>query len=361
MNKTALVTGGSGFVACHLIQQLLADGEAVRTTVRSLTNEKKLRPLRSMLQQYPGQLHIFEADLLSPGSFDAAVAGCAVVYHVASPFLLPEKIKDGRAQMLEPALQGTRNVLQTVNKTPSVIRVVMTSTVGAIFGDYIDVLQMKDQTLSEVYFNTTSTLQNYPYHFAKVEAEKEAWRICKEQDHWSLVTINPGLVLGPSLTPASQSGSLFLVEEMLKGHFFYGLPDWSMTSVDVREVVQAHIIAANQASAHGRYIVAARQMISLADMAKILRQVHRYPWLLPKHQLPNWLVMLFGPFFGLSHDYMRKHLGIRFKVDNRRSVEELGIVYRPIEQTLIDHYNSWSAQRQSQNSSDPGSAPQAAS
>src|SRR5262249_2550851 len=153
------------------------------------------------------------------------MAGCAVVHHVASPFLLPEKIKDGRRQMLDPALRGTRNVLQTINRTPSVTRVVMTSTVGAIFGDYIDVLQMKDQTLSEIYFNTTSTLENYPYHFAKVEAEREAWRICREQDRWSLVTINPGLILGPSLTPASDSGSLFLLDGMLKGHFFYGLPD----------------------------------------------------------------------------------------------------------------------------------------
>lgn len=351
MNKTALVTGGSGFVGCKLVQTLLAGGNLVHTTVRSLSNEAKLRPLRFLQQQYPGQLNIFEADLLAPGSFDAAMTGCAIVHHVASPFLLPEKIKDGRRQMLEPALLGTRNVLQSVNKTPGVVRVVMTSTVGAIFGDYIDVFQMKDQTLSEVYFNTTSTLENYPYHFAKVEAEKEAWRICKQQDRWSLVTINPGLILGPSLTPASESGSLFLLNEMLRGHFFYGLPDWSMTTVDLREVVQAHINAAREASAQGRYILAEREMISLVEISRILRQVHQLPWLLPKHQVPNWLVRLFGPFFGLTQDYMRKHLGIRFKVDNTRSIEELGIVYRPIEQTLTDHYNGWIEQKRGRTSS----------
>jgi hypothetical protein len=38
-------------------------------------------------------------------------------------------------------------------------------------------------------------------------------------------------------------------------------------------------------------------------------------------------------------------LGIRFKVDNRRSIDELGIVYRPIAQTLHEHYRSWLAQR----------------
>ena len=80
-------------------------------------------------------------------------------------------------------------------------------------------------------------------------------------------------------------------------------------------------------------------------MSKILRKVHKHPLLLPKNQLPNWLVMVFGPLFGLSRDYMRKHLGIRFRLDNRRSIEELGIVYRPVEETLADHYKSWDEAR----------------
>lgn len=346
MTDTVLVTGGSGFVALELIQQLLAGGSCVHTTVRSLRNEAKVRPLKRLQQRFPNQLQIFEADLLSPGAFEKAMQGCTVVHHVASPFLLPEKIKDGRRQMLEPALKGTRNVLDAVNKTPSVSRVVMTSTVGAIFGDYIDVRQMKDEILAEAYFNTSSTLETYPYHFAKVEAEKEAWRIAKEQSRWSFVTINPGLILGPSLTSASESGSLFLLDEMMRGHLFFGLPDWSMATVDIRDVAQAHIAAARDPSAAGRYILAANEMTSLVEMSRILRKVHKLPVLLPKYQLPNWLVMTFGPWWGLGRDYMRKHLGIRFKIDNARSIRELGIAYRPIEQTLIDHYQGWLTLRQ---------------
>jgi nucleoside-diphosphate-sugar epimerase len=343
--QTVLVTGGTGFVACHLVQQLLEAGDTVHTTVRSLSNESKLRPLREMAERFSGRLKIFEADLLVPGSFDLPMAGCSIVHHVASPFLLPERIKDGQRQMLEPALQGTRNVLQSVERTPSVTRVVMTSTVGAIFGDYADVLDMKDQTLSETYFNTSSTITNSPYHFAKVEAEKQAWKMADAQQRWRLVTINPGMILGPSLTPASESGSLFLLDEMLKGYFFYGMPDLSLTTVDVREVALAHINAAHTPTAHGRYILAERQMASFVEISKILRTVHRRPYLLPRHQIPNFVVRLIGPFFGLTQDYMRKHIGVRFKVDNRRSIEELGIQYRPLEQTLIDHYRSWTAHR----------------
>jgi nucleoside-diphosphate-sugar epimerase len=343
MGYTVLVTGGSGFVASHLIEQLLVLGDLVHTTVRSFANKTKIQPLQAMQQRYPDRLRLFEADLLKIGSFNDAMAGCSIVHHVASPFMLPEKIKDGQRQMLEPALQGTRNVLQSVNHTESVRRVVFISTVGAIFGDYIDVLSMKDKTLAEMYFNTTSTIENNPYHYSKVMAEREAWRLCEAQTRWSMVTINPGLILGPSLTPTSESGSLFLLDEMMKGYFFYGMPNLSLTTVDVREVAFAQIKAAQTPEAHGRYILAEKQMISFVDIAKILRTVHKRPYLLPTHQVPDWLVKLIGPFFGLTQEYIRNHLGIRFAVDNHRSLDELGVVYRPIQETLTDHYRSWAS------------------
>lgn len=340
-----LVTGATGYVAAHLTRMLLETGHTVHATVRSLGNASKLRPLHTLQQRFAGRLSLFEADLLIPGSFDAAMAGCTVVHHLASPFLLPEKITDGRRQMLEPALEGTRNVLASVERTASVQRVVMTSTVGAIFGDYIDVRQMKDGVLSEAYFNTTSTLETNPYHLSKVEAEKEAWRLHGLQQRWGLVTINPGMILGPSLTPESASGSLFLLDEMLRGVLFYGMPDLCLTTVDVREVAVAHMRAAERPGAHGRYILADKQMISFVEISKVLRRVHPRPWLLPRHTIPNWVVRLIGPAFGLTPDYIRKHLGIRFPVDNQRSVDELGLTYRPIGETLTDHARAWLRQR----------------
>ena len=338
-----LVTGGSGFVASHLIDQLLAAGHDVNATVRDLKREDKVAPLRRLAERHPGKLTLFEADLLKPGSFDAAMSGCSVVHHVASPFLMPEQIKDGQSQVVEPALQGTRNVLDSVNRTESVRRVVLTSTVGAIFGDYIDVRAMKDGVLTEAYFNESSTADYNPYHYSKVAAEKLAWEMCGAQNRWDMVCINPGLILGPSLTGASDSGSLFLLDEMLKGRMFYGAADLSFTTVDVRDVAAAHIAAADTPSASGRYILAHEQMTSFLDMARMFRRVHARPDRLPRYQLPNLLVRIIGPLFGLSQHYMSNHLGIRFPVDNHRSIEELGVRYRPLERTLADHYHSWAA------------------
>ena len=345
MEETVLVTGGTGFVASHIILQLLADGAIVRATVRSLNNKAKVQPLLDLQTRYPGRLELFEADLLKDGSFDAAMAGCSVVYHVASPFKLPEKIKDGQTEMVDPALKGCRNVLMSINRTRSVARVVMTSTIGAIFGDYIDVYAMRNRTLSEDYFNTTSNVKNNPYHYSKVLAEKEAWKMNGKQSRWSLVTINPGMILGPSITPASESGSLFLLDEMFKGYFFYGMPDLSLACVDVREVAAAHIRAARNPDAHGRYIVAEDHTRTFVEIAGFARRVHAKPYLLPSWQIPNGVVRVIGPLFGLTQEYMSNHLGIRFALDNRRSQSELGIVYRPIGDTIADHYRSWAAPR----------------
>jgi nucleoside-diphosphate-sugar epimerase len=134
-----------------------------------------------MQEKWPGKLTLFEADLLQAGSFDAASKGCSVVYRVASPFFIDGKIKDGLKEVVEPALHGTQHVLEAVQKTGSITVVVMTSTVGAIYGDYADVLQMKDRILTEEYFNTTSTLTYNAYHYAKTVAEKEAWTIYDAQ------------------------------------------------------------------------------------------------------------------------------------------------------------------------------------
>ncbi|MFC5218299.1 NAD-dependent epimerase/dehydratase family protein [Streptomyces coerulescens] len=344
-SAAVLVTGGSGFVGSHLVHRLLERGDRVHATVRSTAATSKVRPLREMQDAHPGRLSLFEADLLTEGAFDEAMTGCRTVFHVASPFRMPEKIKDGRRDMVDPALLGTRNVLAAVERTPTVERVVLTSTVGTIFGDYADVLRMDDEVLSERYFNTTSTVENNPYHYAKTVAERAARDAEAAQGRWRLVSVNPGLILGPSLTPASESGSLFLLQELFKGYFFYGAPDFSFTTADVREVADAHIAAAENPDAKGRYIVAAETMTSFHEMSRIVRTRYPRDLRLPRTALPHWPVRILGPAFGLTQDYIRKHLGIRFRVDNSRSVSELGITYRPIEQTVLDHYEAWRRRR----------------
>jgi hypothetical protein len=86
-------------------------------------------------------------------------------------------------------------------------------------------------------------------------------------------------------------------------------------------------------------------MVSFLDMSRVVLKRFPRSLRLPRYGLPHWPVRILGPAFGLTQDYIRKHLGIRFAVDNRRSVQELGVTYRPAEETLIDHYLAWRGHR----------------
>jgi nucleoside-diphosphate-sugar epimerase len=210
-----------------------------------------------------------------------------------------------------------------------------------MYGDNIDVIRMENQTLHESYFNETSTMDHNPYQFSKVLAEKEAWRISRAQNHWDLVVICPGFVVGPTLSPTSKSGSLFTMDQLLCGRMLVGVPDLAFALVDVRDVASAHIRAAEVKSARGRYIVSTSEMTPFVEISKFLKSVHTKSWSLPGWQIPNWILRLFGPLMGLSRRWIDANLGIRFLVDNTRSINELGIEYREITQTLVDHYHSW--------------------
>ncbi|GKZ98994.1 hypothetical protein AnigIFM60653_000339 [Aspergillus niger] len=339
---TALVTGGTGFIALHVIKLLLEQGHKVHTTVRSLRNPTKCKPILDLQFRYPGQISLFEADLTKDGSFLQAMEGCDFVYHIASPFLVPSQIKDGLRDCVKPALRGTRNVLESVNQCQAVQRVILTSSVAAMYGDCIEILSVNKGTLMESLWNETSSVTNNPYHYSKVIAEREAWKIHATQDRWDLVVLNPGLVLGPSMTPESVSGSLFMIENMLRGNNRMGVPELYYPVVDVRDVAEAHVRAGNMPNANGRYIIAGSgETFSLLELANMVRSVHQDPRVLPNRNLPRVIVYLAGPFVGVSRGWISRNLGVRFSVDNGRSVRELGMEYRPVEGAIKDHYETW--------------------
>ena len=122
-----MVTGATGFVAGWLVRRLLEEGLTVHAPVREPSNAEKAAHLHRMAAELPGELKLFEADLLDDGSYGPAMEGCAVVFHTASPFT--SNFDDPQRDLVDPAVNGTRNVLETANRTPSVQRVVVTAPV----------------------------------------------------------------------------------------------------------------------------------------------------------------------------------------------------------------------------------------
>jgi dihydroflavonol-4-reductase len=109
MSETVLVTGGSGFVASWCIAELLQRGYTVRTTLRSGTKEAAVRKAVGSTTTV-GRLTFAIADLMSDAGWDAALAGCDYVLHVASPLGgAPTRDRDA---LVAPAREGTLRVLR---------------------------------------------------------------------------------------------------------------------------------------------------------------------------------------------------------------------------------------------------------
>lgn len=316
--QTVLVTGATGYVAGWIIQRLLAKGHTVNATVRDLSHSSKTKALMDMAEGLPGELELFQADLLREGSFRRPMMGCSTVFHTASPF----KLNVGHAQrdLIDPAVKGTRNVLNTVNQSHSVQRVVLTSSVVAMYGDNAD---LNGRALTEDDWNTTSTPETGPYQLSKTVAEKVAWEM---QGDWSLAVINPALVVGPTLNPDTQSESFALVKKLIDGSLASGVPPLELGWVDVRDVADAHVAAMTQSQ--GRHILCGASL-SLLQASQAIQAAH--PGLkTPSRAIPKLLAWALGPMLDktLTRRYVSRNFGHGFEADNRKSIAHLGIDYR---------------------------------
>ena len=328
------MTGATGYVAGWIVKQLLEAGATVHAAVRDPDNAGKVAHLKAM---EGGTLKLFKADLLDEGSYDEAMAGCGVVFHTASPFTY--NFKDPQKDMVDPALKGTRNVLEAANRTESVQRVVVTSSCVAIFGDTVDIQDYPNQTMTEEQWNTTSTLTHQTYSFSKVEAEKAAWEIAKDQDRWRLTVVNPGFVLGPGTATAQTSESFAIMKQMGDGTMAQGTAPFEVGMVDVRDAAEMHLRAAFMDEAQGRYITVSDRH-SLLDMGKMLRGHFGDAYPFPKREMPKWLLWLVGPMVNSSFTRrtISRNMGYPWKFDNAKAKRELGMEFKPVEPAIIEMF-----------------------
>lgn len=305
MAQRVLVTGATGFVATELCKQLLEKGYKVVGTVRKVQGERT-QTLKKLGEALPGTLQLVEADLLTPGSFDTAVQDCTYVFHTASPFVIESD--DPQKNIIDVAVKGTENVLSSVAKTGgSVRRVVLTSSVAAVHGEY-GAPPKSGELYTEADYNETSTIEKgQAYHMSKVQAEKAAWRLA--EGNFDLVTICPNFVLGPILSPEADSLSVGFIKGIVEGGKIEGGP----IICDVRDVAAAHILAAESPSASGRYIISCKGPITPKFVSGVLRT--RFPELSIQEATDDTL----GD-----------------KMDNSRVQKGLGLLLRDPSSTLVD-------------------------
>ncbi|MCX2975946.1 SDR family oxidoreductase [Candidatus Marimicrobium litorale] len=285
--EKVLVTGGSGFIGLHCIQQLLDRGFQVKTTIRSNDRQKEIVAAMTKHSSHPENLEFFVADLLQDAGWDEAVSGCRHVLHVASPFVI-ENPEDENV-LIRPAVEGTLRVLAACRNS-SVQKVVLTSSVAAIAYGH-----SKSKTLFDEsdWSDTTGNISAYAK--SKTLAEKAAWDFMEklaDNEKFELTTINPSAVTGPMLTDDIGTSNSFIVQ--LASGLMPVVPKIHMGFVDVRDVAKAHVFAMTSSKANGQRIIASEREMFFSDASKVLNSAGYMK--APTREIPDFVVRLMAPF-----------------------------------------------------------------
>lgn len=338
-NAPVMVTGATGYVAGWIIKTLIDNGHTVHAAVRDPNSEKKLASLKALVADQPDRIKFFKSDLLEKGSYAEAMQGCELVYHTASPFAV--SVEDPQRDLIDPAVKGTENVLNSASEVDSVKRVVVTSSCAAICTDSADVEFARGDLLTEEDWNQTASLTHQPYFYSKTLAERRAWDMANAQSKWDLVTINPSFVIGPGVDPMSSSESFDMIGRYGNGEMKGGVPDFGMGTVDVRDVALAHYNAGFIPTASGRHITSATNS-GLWPIAQTLNKHFGDKYPIPTKTVPKWLMWLIGPIVTkgeFTRRIVSRSVGHPFAVNNSKSVRELNINYRSEETSLVDMFN----------------------
>ncbi|KAF4625715.1 hypothetical protein G7Y89_g12449 [Cudoniella acicularis] len=331
-----LLTGGSGFVAAHVLGLLLKGGHSVVTTVRSQSKADSIKRVFSSYGKDQLDFAIVE-DIAKPDAFKDAVVSTPpfeAVIHTASPFHF--NTQDIQKDLIDPAVMGTTEILRAIkNGAPSVKKVVITSSFAAVRD--ISKGDCPEYTYSEADFNpmTLEEALSHPakgYTGSKAFAEKAAWNFVeKEKPNFSLVTIEPSLIFGPIVpglhSLASLNTSNQLTQGITMGIAKERIPDFGgYFWVDVRNVAQAHIAAMELSAADGKRFILNAGLFNNKQIVEVIRKhFPEYHSVLPSESVEGGNY----PAGGI------------FSIDNSRSVEVLGIKYKDLEEAVVDTVKSF--------------------
>ncbi|KAG7804982.1 hypothetical protein KL924_005305 [Ogataea haglerorum] len=200
--SVVLVTGGTGFIGAHCIRVLLENGFKVKAAVRSKTKGEQL--VKSFEQYNPALTFGVIEDVSDFGSLMRLAEGCLGILHLASPYTYA--VKDFAKELLDPALNGTRTVMEAASAHKSIKRVVITSSFAAVFdatkGLQPNVVLTENDFSPLTYEDGVNTKDPaVAYRASKIVAERAAWDFIKEKKpSFDIAVLCPPMVYGPLAT-----------------------------------------------------------------------------------------------------------------------------------------------------------------
>lgn len=319
MTKVFL-TGASGFIAKHILRELLEKGYDVRASVRS---DKRAAELKALFPD--ASLEFATLDLTKDEGWQEALQGCDVLMHTASPFPLFEP-KDPE-DLIRPAVDGTLRAMQAAQDA-GIKRVILTSSCVAIY-------KQSDKPKMTPSDETNWTSPDDPsvgaYEASKTLAEKAAWDFVAQHPDIALTTINPGAVFGPPMD-ARYGSSLELVERLMTGKVPMA-PPMDMVAVDVRDVARMHVAAIELDATKGERFAAVSGTYSLLEMGKMLKE-----WdsslRTPGREAPAWLLRVMG-LFSKDAKAVVGNLGRTLAVSGAKAEKTFGFSFIPVNEAII--------------------------
>lgn len=326
MTDTVLVTGVSGFIAAHVTAKLLGEGYAVRGTVRNKNKGQRIVDALSAAGSDTSRLELVEANLSQDAGWKAAAQGCRFVQHIASPF--PLEAPANREALVPAARAGAMRVIEQAFGAGAE-RVVMTSSMVAMMGQpgRGDHMLVKEDDWSDVNWKPLTA-----YPVSKTRAERTAWNYTKAQNlEDRLITINPGLVLGPD-TYNNGGASLAVIDGLMTGKFPM-MPRLAFPIIDVRDCASLHVKAMTAPKTGGRRLMAAANTLWISEMAEILRKT--YPQAkLPSREMPNFLVKV-AAMFDSSIKSIVPDVGTFHEADAGYVSNLTGVMPRPAKEAIL--------------------------
>jgi dihydroflavonol-4-reductase len=145
-------------------------------------------------------------------------------------------------------------------------------------------------------------------------------------------------VLGPVLAKAHLKSSPSAIRTLLRRQY-PACPNLAFAVVDVRDVAAAHAQALEVANPSPRHIVTS-ESIFMPDMARILKR-HFPDKPIPTRRMPD-LAMYLAPLVDkrISFGFVRRNLGKQRVLSNERTRRELGVTFRPAEESIVDTAHS---------------------
>lgn len=311
----ALVTGATGHIGSTLCRALLERGLEVIALVRESSDRSPLAGL---------DLDVACGDVLDAGGLADAARGCDVVFHAAAIFEVHERHRD---EMHRVAVEGAHNAVRAAKRANA--RLVFTGSVSAVG------FAREPGTLLDE--RSWATDLHVPYYRAKLESERIALDAASEVD---VVTVLPTLVLGPGDHRVTPSSRMFV--DMLTGSG--ATVDGGANVIDVRDVAWGMVSAAERGRRGERYILGGENVL-VRDLGDAATRLSGRP--VPHLDLPRWAFSgiamgmelassITGRAPSMTRAAVRDVLGRYAWYDTTRARTELGLVPRPLHETLTD-------------------------